>query len=96
MRIVFLDDASIILNGDMDFYGHIFAYNGPDSRGEYYGAVSLEGNGNITGSLIGWQVRKTLGSATVTFPSAGGGTIQPDEPILFYGFEQGWEELNPL
>jgi len=93
---------SIRMNGTMDFYGNVYAYNGPDGAGDYYGSIKLLGDGNITGSVIGYDVAKTTGSATITFPSSGGtgaggsGGVIPGEPVLFYGFDSAWEELNAL
>jgi len=91
------------LTGTMDIYGSIYAYNGPDSSGDYYGTIDILGDGNIWGSVIGYDVNKTTGSATINFPSSGGtgpgGTgpgPAPGEPIFFFGFDQGWEELNAL
>lgn len=81
------------LNGTMDFYGHIFAYNGPDRSGRYYGSVEITGNGSIVGSVIGYNVTRTQGSATITFPGTGGGS-NPD-PGDFWGF-RSWEEVNPV
>jgi hypothetical protein len=94
---------ALSLLGTMDMYANIYAYNGPDGSGDYYGIIDILGDGNITGSVIGYDVRKATGSATITFPSTGGtgpGGTGPGpalgEPILFFGFEQGWEEVNPL
>ncbi len=92
---------SLRMNGTMDFYGNVYAYNGPDSSGLYYGSLKLLGDGNIWGSVIGYDVVKTTGSCTINFPSSGGwgeggpGGVIPGEPVLFYGFDHGWEELNP-
>lgn len=80
------------MNGTMDFYGHIFAYNGPDKSGQYYGSVEVNGTGSISGSVIGWEVSRTTGNATITFQSTGGGE-NPD-PGDFWGL-QSWEEVNP-
>jgi len=89
------------LTGTMDFYGNVYAYNGPDKFGQYYGTIKILGDGNIWGSVIGYDVDKTTGSAVINFPSdggigpgGGGPTPGPGEPILFYGFEQSWEEVN--
>jgi hypothetical protein len=94
---------SLMLTGTMDMYANLYAYNGPDGSGDYYGIIDILGDGNIWGSVIGYDVRKTTGSATVNFPSSGGtgpgGTgpgPSPGEPIFFYGFEQGWEEVGGL
>jgi hypothetical protein len=91
------------LTGTMDFYGNVYAYNGPDKFGQYYGTIKILGDGNMWGSVIGYDVQKTTGSAVITFPSSGGmgpggagPGPAPGEPILFYGFQQSWEELNAL
>ena len=82
------------LNGTMDFYGNVYAYNGPTKSGQYYGSVQLNGTGNITGSVIAYDVTKMTGNAEITFQSGGGGPV-PGEPVLFYGFDQSWEEVGP-
>jgi hypothetical protein len=91
---------SITLTGTMDMYANIYAYNGPDASGDYYGTIDILGDGNIWGSVIGYNVNKATGSATINFPSSGGtgpgGTgpgPDPGEPIFFFGFDQSWEEL---
>jgi hypothetical protein len=94
---------SITLTGTMDMYANVYAYNGPDGSGDYYGLIDIIGDGNIWGSVIGYDVRKATGSATINFPSSGGtgpgGTgpgPAPGEPILFYGFDRSWEEVDAL
>jgi hypothetical protein len=94
---------ALTLTGTMDIYGSIYAYNGPDSSGDYYGTINVLGDGNIWGSVIGYDVNKTTGSATINFPSTGGTGPggpgpgpAPGEPIFFFGFDQSWEELNAL
>jgi len=85
------------MNGTMDFYGNVFAYNGPDDRGQYYGSIKVLGDGYINGSVIGYDVEKTQGNAIIEFPSTGGGgpSPPPGEPVYYYGFDQDWEEINP-
>jgi hypothetical protein len=82
------------MNGTMDFYGMIEAYNGPDDSGNYYGTVVLNGNGTITGSVIAGTVNKAQGDLTITFPS-GGGSELPTDPSLFYQY-RSWEEVGAL
>ncbi len=82
------------MNGTMDFYGMVYAYNGPDASGNYYGSAVLNGTGHITGSVIAWDVVKTTGDFTIIFPSEGGAEV-PGDPTLFYAY-QDWEEVNPL
>jgi len=82
------------LNGTMDYYGYIYAYNGPGKTGQYYGSVQLNGTGKITGSVIAYDVEKMSGNGEITFISGGGGAV-PGDPIAFYGFDQAWEEMGP-
>ncbi len=85
------------LSGTMDFWGSVYAYNGPDDTGSYYGTIVLLGDGNIWGPVIGYEVAKASGNAIIDFPSSGGsGPPNTGDPIYFYGFAQEWEELNPL
>lgn len=79
------------MNGTMDFYGHIFAYNGPDEEGDYYGEVEINGDGTIWGSVIAYDVSRTSGNATISFQTTGGGESDPGD---FWGV-QFWEEVNP-
>ncbi len=84
------------MNGTSTFYGCIYTYNGPDVNGAYYGSVILNGNADIYGSVIAYNVTRTLGNGTITYPSSGGGVPLPGEPILYWGIKQSWEEVNPL
>ncbi len=85
------------MNGTMDFYGCILAYNGPDPKtGDYYGDVVLNGTGIITGSVIANTVTKAQGTADVIFQSGGGGGGNGSGgqgPV--FGVVSYWEELNP-
>jgi hypothetical protein len=90
------------LTGTMDFYGNVYAHNGPDKFGQYYGSIKVLGDGNIWGSVIGYDVYKMTGSAVINFPSNGGmgpggwgPGPAPGEPIFFYGFDGSWEEVGP-
>lgn len=94
---------TLVMEGTMDFYGSVFAYNGPDNSGGYWGSIIIRGDGLINGSVIGYDVNKTTGSCTINFPSSGGigpggggPGPTPGEPIFYYGFDQSWTEENPL
>lgn len=89
------------LNGCTDFYGDVYAYNGPDTSDAYYGSIQMLGTTEIYGSVIGYSVTKMIGNGYIEYPSSGGtepggpGGIAPGEPVLFYGFHSLWEEVNP-
>ncbi|MFB3880102.1 MAG: hypothetical protein ACE149_02510 [Armatimonadota bacterium] len=94
---------TLVMEGTMDVYGSVFAYNGPNAAGGYWGSIIVRGDGVINGSVIGYSVTKTTGSCTINFPSSGGigpggggPGPTPGEPIFYYGFDQSWEEVNPL
>ena len=91
--------AELRLNGTMDFWGRIYAYNGPDRRGSYYGRVTIQGDGYIRGSVISYIVNRMSGNAEIYYPSSGGGSdgpSNPGDPIDYFGAVQNWEEVNPL
>jgi len=83
------------MNGTMDFYGCIFAYNGPNKQGNHYGSVQINGTGNVYGSVIGYDVSRMTGNSTITFQSTGGG-LEPGDPVQYWGIGQTWEEVNPV
>jgi hypothetical protein len=85
-----------VLNGNTgvgasNFYGGVYAYNGP-TNGSYYGSIKINGNTNIYGSVIGYDIVRAAGDGTITFPSAGGGAIPPGEPGDFFGYVTYWSE----
>jgi hypothetical protein len=88
----------LVMEGTTDFYGNVYAYNGPGNSGDYWGSIIFRGDCNIVGSVIGYDVTKVSGSAVITYPSGGGGPGEgiPGDLILYYGFLGGWEELNGL
>jgi hypothetical protein len=87
----------LVMEGTTDFYGNVYAYNGPSSTGEYWGSIIFRGDCNIVGSVIGYDVTKVSGSAVITYPSGGGpGEGIPGDPVIYYGFAGAWEEVNPL
>lgn len=94
---------TLVMEGTMDFYGSVYAYNGPSSSGAFWGSIIVRGDGVINGSVIGYNVTKTTGSCQINFPSSGGigpggggPGPAPGEPIFYYGYDQSWEEVGGL
>lgn len=85
-------NRTIWLEGTQDFNGCVYAYNGPDNQGGYYGRVLITGDANINGSVIGYNVDKAQGNAIITLPSQGGGIPFTGLPGDFYGIALEWAE----
>jgi len=92
--------GEFLYDGTATLYGNIYAYNeviDPTTGAvTYVSSVSIIGTGDIYGSVIAYDVAKASGTGKIVLPSTGGtGPPGPDDPILFYGFDYEWEELDP-
>ena len=81
----------LTFNGVSVFYAMFYSYDKGGSTP--IGAVSLLGNSTYHGGIIVNSLSGS-GSSTIIFPSNPG--ISIGEGLLYYGWNGGWQEYNPV